>query len=108
MNERNMYLVPANAKKSMLYFGVFNMADIILFGSGVVLTFILLLTLPIEKLIFALIAITPGCICGFLVIPVPNYHNIRTIIKSAYDFYTTRQRFVWKGWCLRDGEQDKK
>ena len=108
MNDRNMYLVPANAKKSMLYFGVFNLTDLFIFGGGVLFTFILLLTLPIEKMLFAILAITPGCICGFLVIPVPNYHNIRTIIMTAYNFYTTRQRFVWKGWCIRDGEEFKK
>ena len=108
MNDRNMYLVPANAKKSMLYFGLFNLADLIIFGAGIVLTFILLLVLPVEDLLYACIAITPGCICGFLVIPVTNYHNVRTIIASAYEFYTTRQRFVWKGWCIQDGEDNKK
>ena len=108
MNDKNMYLIPANAKKSMLYFGVFNLTDLFIFGSGIALTFLLFFILPVEQLLFAVIAIAPGCICGFLVIPVPNYHNVRTIIQIAFEFYTTRQRFVWKGWCMRDGEDSKK
>jgi len=102
------YLIPANSKKSMLYFGVFNTTDLILFGSGVGISLILLMILPVQELVFALLAIAPGCICGFLVMPVPNYHNIRTIIRVAWEFYTTRQRYIWKGWCVRDGEEGKK
>ncbi len=98
------YLIPANSKKSMLIFGVFNKVDLILFGSGVALSLLLLMILPVDKLLFAIIALAPGVITGVLVIPIPNYHNIRTIIKIAYEFYTTRQQYVWKGWCLGDGE----
>lgn len=108
MEEQKTYLIPANTKRSMLYFSVFTKLDLIIFGIGIALTFILFLILPVEQLLFAIIAIAPGCICGFLVIPVPNYHNIRTVIKIAYEFYTTRQRFVWKGWCIKDGESNKK
>lgn len=111
MDENNIdyqYLIPANSKRGMLYFGLFTLQDLILFGSGLALTFLLLFVLPVDQLLFAVIAIAPGCICGFLVIPVPNYHNIRTVIRIAYEFYTTRQRFVWKGWCAKDGESNKK
>ena len=107
-DDENMFLIPANSKRGLLYFGMFTLNDLILFGSGIVLTFILFYVLPVQNIWFAILAIAPGCICGFLVIPVPNYHNIRTVIKTAYDFYTTRQRFVWKGWCVRDGEDSKK
>lgn len=108
MEEEKTYLIPANTKKAMLYFNVFTKTDLILFAIGVTLTFLLFFILPVDQLLFASIAIAPGCICGFLVIPVPNYHNIRNVIKIAYEFYTTRQRFVWKGWCMKDGESDKK
>ena len=37
------YLIPANSKKSMLILGVFNYMDLILFGSGVFTTGLLLL-----------------------------------------------------------------
>ena len=108
MDEENTYLIPANSKRGILYFGMFTLNDLILFATGIALSFILFYILPVDQLLFALIAIAPGCICGFLVIPVPNYHNIRTVIKTAYTFYTTRQRYVWKGWCAKDGEDSKK
>lgn len=103
----NNYLIPANSKKSMLIFGLFNQIDLIIFGSGVVITLLLLLILPVEELIPAIVAIAPGLICGFLVLPIPNYHNMRTVIKSIYRFYTTRQKFVWKGWCFLYGKDEK-
>lgn len=104
----NMYLIPANSKKSMLLFGLFTKVDLALFLIGVGLSLLLLLILPIEGLLFALIALAPGVTCAFLVFPVPNYHNIRTIIKLGWDFYTTRQKYIWRGWCYKDGEEDDK
>ena len=98
----NGYLIPANSKKSMLIFGLFNKFDLILFGSGLVVTFILLLVLPIKTLTVALLAIAPGLITGFLVLPVPNYHNMLTILKAIIDFYTNNQKFEWKGWSYYD------
>ena len=92
----------------MLYFSLFTLTDLIILLSGISVTFLLFFLLPVEQLLFAAIAIAPGAICAFLVIPVPNYHNIRTVIKEIYNFYTTRQRFVWKGWCVQDGEDTKK
>lgn len=102
------YLIPANSKKSMLFFGMFNSFDLILFASGVGFSLLLLMLLPVEDLIWAIIAIAPGCVCAFLTMPVPNYHNVLTFIKIALEFYTTRQRYVWKGWCFSNGEDDKK
>ena len=55
----------------------------------------------------ALGAIAPGVVCGFLVFPIPNYHNMMTIILEVYRFYTNRQRFVWKGWCFTDGDKNE-
>lgn len=104
----NEYLIPANSKKSMLYFGLFNKFDLLLFGSGIGISLLLLAILPVSKLLWAIIALLPGVVTGVLVIPIPNYHNIRTIIKLAYDFYTTRQKFIWKGWCFTDGDEDSK
>ena len=104
----NGYLIPANSKKSMLYFGLFNKFDLILFGVGIGVSLLLLMILPVEELLWAIIALAPGVICGVLVIPIPNYHNIRTIIRLAYEFYTTRQQYVWKGWCFNDGQEGKK
>ncbi|MDO4963243.1 MAG: hypothetical protein Q4E75_04010 [bacterium] len=104
----NSYLIPANAKKSMLLFGVFNNVDAIIFGIGVGISFLLMMFLPVDNFWVAIAAITPGLICAFLILPVPNYHNVRTVIKNAWEFYTTRQKYVWKGWCFKSEETDKK
>lgn len=102
-----MFLIPANSKKSMLIFGLFNTFDLILASTGVGITLLLLLILPIDQMLYAIIAIIPGIVCAFLVLPVPNYHNILTVIKSAIEFFTSRQKFVWKGWCFLNEQTDK-
>jgi hypothetical protein len=100
------YLIPANTKKSQLFFGLFNTFDLILFGSGIGISLLMLVILPVEKLPIALIAVAPGLITGFLVFPIPYYHNVLTVLRNVITFYTTRQEFVWKGWCVKDGETD--
>ena len=104
----NSYLIPANSKKSMLIFGVFNTVDLIIFGCGVGISLILMMFMPVEKFAIAVLAISPGLITGLLVFPIPNYHNVRTVLKNAWIFYTTRQKYVWKGWCFEHGETSKK
>ena len=103
----NNYLIPANSKKSLLIFGVFNKIDLIMFSIGVGLTLILLLTLPVDKIVYAIVAIAPGLITGFLVLPIPNYHNMLTIIREAISFFTQRRNFIWKGWCFGHGEDEE-
>lgn len=102
------FLIPANSKKSLLKFGIFNNVDLGIFLGGVGLSIILLMALPVENLVFAIIALSPGAICALLVLPIPNYHNVRTIIRLAYEFYTTRQQFIWKGWLFEDDEESEK
>ena len=104
----NSYLIPANSKKSLLMFGAFNTVDLIIFGCGVGISFLLMMFLPIDEFAIAVMAITPGMICGFLVLPIPNYHNVRTVLMNAWEFYTTRQRYIWRGWCFDNGERSKK
>jgi len=99
------FLIPANSKRSMLILGLFTWQDLIIFGSGILVTIVLLLILPIQTLVWALIAISPGLVAGFLVLPIPNYHNMRVLLNSAFTFFTTRQKFVWKGWCVLDGNE---
>ena len=94
------YLIPANSKKSLLIFGLFKPFDLILFASGIAVTTLLLLTLPVSKLPIAILAVTPALVAGFLVLPIPNYHNMINVIKNLIDFYTDRQKFIWKGWCV--------
>lgn len=101
------YLIPANTKKGMLFFGLFNTFDLILFGTGLGISLLLLIALPVDQLLWALIAIAPGVVTGFLVFPIPNYHNVLTVIKNVWTFFTTRQQFVWKGWCVNEEEDSK-
>ena len=101
------YLIPANSKKSLKIFGVFDLFDLILFASGIGITILLLLLISPSSLGGAIIDLAPAIITGFLVLPIPNYHNTRTIIKDIYKFYTTRQKFIWKGWCVTDGEREE-
>ena len=102
------FLIPANSKKSMLIFGVFETFDLILFGVGVGATILLLLIIAPNSLFTAIVDLLPAVICGFLVLPVPNYHNIRVVIQEVYRFYTTRQKFIWKGWCVKDENNGSK
>ncbi len=102
------YLIPTNTKKSMLIFGVFTIGDLILFGTGLGITILMLMILSPSSLLMAAIDLAPGVITGFLVLPIPNYHNTLVIIRELYTFYTTRQRFIWKGWCAKDEYDESK
>ena len=98
----NNYLIPANSKKSMLIFGLFRTLDLIILAVGVSITILLLLILDISQIGTTVIAITPGAVAIILVFPVAHYHNVLTVILSIYKFFTSRQRFIWKGWCAKD------
>lgn len=101
------YLIPANTKKSQLFFGIYNKFDLILVSSGVALTLLLMLFMDVSNLKIAIITILPGSITVFLTFPIPNYHNVLTIIINVITFFTTRQDFVWKGWCVEDDETEE-
>jgi len=102
------YLIPANSKKSMLYLSFFNLTDLIIFGTGCALTFILLLAAGANDLVTAILVLLPALVCGFLVIPVPYHHNVRTLIGNIYAYFTSRRTYYWKGWCMRYGEKEGK
>ncbi len=106
----NGYLIPANAKKGTLIFNIFRPFDLILVSVGVAVTLIALAIVPSSSLVAVTLALMPGCICGLLVFPVPNYHNVLCAIISIYKFYTERRKYVWKGWCFyeRFGEDSSK
>ena len=99
------YLIPANSKKSMLILGFFNPTDLIIFGTGCVITFILLMTIKTNSLKEAVFIIAPALIGSFLVLPVPNHHNIRTFIGNIYSYFTGRRSYYWRGWCMNRGEK---
>lgn len=96
------YLIPANSKKSMLIFGMFTKFDLILFSIGVAVTLLMLTIITPETLTTAIICLTPLLVCAFLVIPIPNYHNVLTVIKEMIGFFYGRRNYKWKGWCYKD------
>lgn len=101
----NGYLIPANSKKSMLILGFFNPTDLIVFGTGCVITFILLMTVKTNNLKEAIFIIVPALISAFLVLPVPNHHNLRTFIGNVYNYYSNRRSYYWRGWCIKYDEE---
>lgn len=106
--ENNNYLIPANTKSGALILNVFYLFDVILLLSGVGLSLLLLMILPIDTLPITLIALSPALTCSFLVLPIPNYHNVLTVIRSTINFFTDRRMFIWKGWCFNEREKNKK
>lgn len=103
----NNYLIPANTKSGTLILGMFKPFDLILLGTGVLITLTLLMTMPMSSNWQVIIVVLPGLISAFLVIPVPNYHNILTVIIEGYRFLTNRRRYIWKGWCVKDVKEIK-
>jgi len=96
------YLVPANAKKGTLIFNLFRPFDLILFGSGCFVTIVLLAFFQSVGFVGVLLFCLPAAICGLLVLPIPNYHNVLCAIQSILNFYNNKRRFVWRGWCFNE------
>ena len=106
----NQYLIPANSNRGKLIFGFFRPVDLIVFGIGIFITFILLLIFQndMSNLATALGVLSPALITCFLVLPVPNQHNVMVVIGNVYNFFfVDRRRYVWKGWCCLDGKEDE-
>ena len=106
----NEYLIPANANRGKLIFGLFRQIDILVFGSGLGVTFALLLFFQsdLSELSTALAILSPALITGFLVLPIPNQHNIMVVLGNIYKFYfVNRNKFVWKGWCASNETEEK-
>ena len=100
----DQYLIPANTKKGKLILGLFRPFDLALFGSGVLVSLILLAFLPLTSTFLTIVLLSPAFICAFLVMPVPYYHNMLNIIVELYEFLTNRQTYRWKGWCWKSGK----
>ena len=99
----DQYLIPANTKRGKLILGWFRPFDLILFGTGILITMIFLAFIPIDNVMVTIIVLAPAVITGFLVVPVPYYHNILNIVVEMYQFYTGRRQYLWKGWCYKSG-----
>lgn len=105
--EENRYLIPANSKKSQLIFGYFTGFDLAVFGIGILFTGVGLFFLKTNKIAEMLLILSPAIITGFLVMPVPNYHNVMTLLSNIWKFYTGRKKYYWRGWCVASGEDRK-
>ncbi len=102
----NSFLIPANTKQSSLYFGMFNKLDLIVIVTCVSITLPILYLVNLDGILTAVLALSPVIITALLVMPLPNYHNMLTIMINAYKFITNRQKFIWKGWCFYDIKDD--
>ena len=96
------YLVPANTQRGQLILGLFQPIDLIILLIGVGITLLLIVILPMDKVGFAVLGISPGLIAGFLVLPVAYYHNVRQLITEMIKYSSSRKRYLWKGWCFLD------
>ena len=105
----NGYLVPANAKKGTLIFNIFRPFDLIMFGTGALVSLLLLVMVDSNDSILVLISCLPVAITGLLVVPIPNYHNVLCAIQSIYRFFIVRRNYKWRGWCFYEkfGKEDK-
>lgn len=104
----DQYLIPANTKRGRLILGWFRPFDLALFGTGILVTTIMLAFLKFGDTWSIIIGLAPALITGFLVMPVPYYHNMLNIIVEGYEFLTNRQRYRWKGWCYKSGDKKRK
>ena len=101
------YLVPANSKKQGLIFGLFNKLDLMILGTGILISFILLIIVPVSQLWGVIVTLLPVFFAAFLVFPIPNYHNSRIFFRELYRFYfVKRRKYVWRGWCYKYEQSD--
>lgn len=99
------YLIPANSKKSKLILGFFNVIDLVIFTTGVTITLALLFAVKSSNIYLMILILSPALISAFLVMPVPNYHNMFTLLNNIYQYYMKRKKYYWRGWCCRDGKE---
>ncbi len=104
---RGNYLIPANTKKGKLIMGLFRPFDLVLFGTGVLITFLFLAFMPLGSTAMTILILSPAVVTGFLVFPLPYYHNVLNVLIEMYEFMTHTQTYVWKGWCFRSGNKKK-
>ena len=108
----NGYLVPANAKKGTLILNVFRPIDAIIFGTGSLVSLLLFVIVNSTNTVLILIACLPVAVTGFLVIPVPNYHNILCALQSMFRYASEKIKgnYKWRGWCFYEkfGKEESK
>ena len=106
--EQPTYLIPANSKRSALIASMFEPFDLGLLITGIIITLMLLFIIQDNTFIALVIKLLPALVCAFLVIPIPNYHNTLVLIREVLTFFTVRNKFLWRGWCIYDGTDEKR
>lgn len=101
-----IYLIPANAKAGKLIFSLFTPFDLILLVSGILFSVVSLLVVAPKTFAGFMIGLIPAIICIALVVPVPNYHNIFTVLRETIEFFYNRRNYKWEGWCVKDEYKD--
>ena len=104
MNGR--FLIPANSKKSMLIFGLFNGVDLLIFSVGAGTSLLLLMIAAPSEVLDTFIVLIPALVAILLVSPIPNYHNVLCALQSIINLYTGRRKYIWKGWCFYEQFND--
>lgn len=99
----NEYLIAANSKRGQLIFNIFRPIDLGIAAAGATITFFLFLLVKPSSLLPGIIVLLPVLVCGFLVMPIPNYHNVLCVLQNIYKFYCVDKNDLrWKGWCAKD------
>ena len=102
----NMYIIPANSKDGKLIFSLFTPFDLILVSSGVLFSVLSLLIFSPKTFTGFIIGLLPALVCVALVVPIPNYHNVFTVLKETIEFFYNRRNYKWEGWCVKDEFKD--
>ena len=93
------YLIAANTKKGQLIFSIFRRVDLIIAIVGASLTLLLFIIIQPSNLGWGIVTLLPILVCAFLVMPIPNYHNVLCILENIYNFYfVDRNQLKWRGW----------
>ena len=101
--DKNIYLIPANSKKSMNILGLFKPVDVGVLSVGILITFALLIVFnSIEETTFKFLCAIPALLAILLVAPLPYYHNVRVLLGNVFRFFSSRRNYFWRGWCVKD------
>ncbi len=103
---KDIYLIPANTKKGQLIFNMFTPIDLVIFGTGLITSFILLVTLGTDTVLRTILILVPALFTALLVMPIPNYHNVISFLLSMYHFFTRQRKYLWKGWGFYEFTKD--
>lgn len=96
------YLIPANSKRGNLIFSIFKPIDLVIFLVGIGITLLLLISLNSSDTVMMVLILTPAVIAAGLVMPVPNQHNVRVLLIAIFKYFTSQQKFKWKGWSIHE------